>query len=133
VLESNNTPFVDPQARALALASRNASRPLQEISFEDYAYSSRSQFQSDMNSRLDKVGREIDGLRARVNSSNGDYSRADAFQRIYDLETLQARAETTLGRADDIDKSRWDDLKSQFRSELSALEGSFQALNAALR
>jgi hypothetical protein len=133
VLERNDSPFVDPQARALAMQSRNASRPLSEINFADYTYYNRGHFQSDMNSRLDKMDRELDILRAKIGSASGDVSRAEANLRVYDLETLRARAGSTLSHADDIGAENWEGLKSQFRSELSALEGSFQALNAAVR
>jgi hypothetical protein len=133
VLERNDSPFVDSQARALALAGRNATKPLKDINFQDYTYSQRGRFASDMNSRLNKIDRDIDVLRARVGSSAGDVSRADAVQKIYDLQTMQAKANATLKGVSGVHDRDWEPLKSKFRSELSALEGAYQAFSASIR
>jgi hypothetical protein len=131
-LERNDTPFVDAAARVRAAASRNSTEPLSQVNFNDYTYSHRGQFESDMNSRLDKISSELDVLRAKVKAS-GQIARADALRDIDKLESDRAKVAGALDRVNQVADDRWSDFKSDFRSQISSLESSYQSLNASIR
>ena len=111
---------------ASTINSTATKAPGNALDVNQYPYSAREKFKSDMQTRLTAVNLGLDNLKAQPNRSVSD-------QNIQDLRSRDSEVAHKLGQVDHLDSAQWPAFRQSFRTDVLALEKSYTQMSTALR
>lgn len=128
------TVFTDPSVAPLRSGDMTMEKHqnVSTVNLEQYPFTRRSDFKSDMSSRLDSFESRIDNIRVSVAEEPKD-SRAGYRDMVKNLERKHEAAQAHLKHADKIPSAEWDKYKREFRDQVSELERTYDSLQTAMQ